>query len=181
VIADRSSTSASTGSLRRSGARRIAFHALHPMSSQVALQRDQGLTHGEIGRCLGVTRQCVQLILRKMDGGPARQAVVLCHVCHEEAGRLDRKGPKALPVLCLRCLEKAPTTDWGQRLRAHRIAAGLTARELALRLGVAPSTVVSYESGRASAPPGRLAALEAELGSAVLPQGCHSLRPLRRN
>jgi hypothetical protein len=148
---------------------------------QMVRLRDQGLTHVEIGRRLGVTTQCVQITLRKIDRGAPRQAVVLCYACHQEAGRLERKGPKARPVLCLRCLEKLPATPWGERLLAHRIAAGLTARGLALRLGIPASTLISYECGRASAPPGRLAALEAALGSGVLPRGCRSFRTLRRN
>jgi transcriptional regulator with XRE-family HTH domain len=55
----------------------------------------------------------------------------------------------------------------GARLRSARKAANLTLKELAARLGVRPSTLVSWESGQRQPSPEQLAALAQACGSDV--------------
>ena len=47
------------------------------------------------------------------------------------------------------CLAGAPSAPFGERLRAFRLAAGLTAGELAGLVGVVPETVHGYERDEA--------------------------------
>jgi transcriptional regulator with XRE-family HTH domain len=52
---------------------------------------------------------------------------------------------RASPALCRDCLAKWPDAPFGERLRAFRLAAGLTVRELAGRVGVADSVLHGCE------------------------------------
>jgi transcriptional regulator with XRE-family HTH domain len=57
-----------------------------------------------------------------------------------------------------------PAASFAERLRAQRVAAGLTQAELAARAGVSASALVTYERGRGRPRPSRLAALAGVLG-----------------
>jgi transcriptional regulator with XRE-family HTH domain len=57
-----------------------------------------------------------------------------------------------------------PAAPFAERLRACRLAAGLTQAELAARAGVSASAIVNYERGSARPRPRRLAALARVLG-----------------
>jgi transcriptional regulator with XRE-family HTH domain len=48
-------------------------------------------------------------------------------------------------VLCLTCLEKAPEATFGQRLRAFRVARGLTQVELQHQLQLSDNLIAYYE------------------------------------
>jgi Helix-turn-helix domain len=58
-------------------------------------------------------------------------------------------------VLCLACLEQRPATPFGQRLKAFRLAAGMTLHELTERSGVNRHRIHRLESRAAQAPPAR--------------------------
>jgi hypothetical protein len=49
---------------------------------------------------------------------------------------------------CLTCLAKRPEATFGQRLKAHRLAAGLTLTALERRSGVDLSLISAYECDR---------------------------------
>jgi transcriptional regulator with XRE-family HTH domain len=51
------------------------------------------------------------------------------------------------PGWCLRCLAKHPEATFGDRLKAHRLAAGLSLAALAARCGVSYQRVADYERG----------------------------------
>jgi DNA-binding XRE family transcriptional regulator len=51
------------------------------------------------------------------------------------------------PVFCLPCLAKTPEAPFGQRLKAHRLAAGLTLRQLGKRVGMAGTYLGNLEQG----------------------------------
>lgn len=61
------------------------------------------------------------------------------------AGALRRDAATAL---CLRCLAARPEAPFAQRLKALRLAAGLSRAELAQRSGLAPGSLRAYEDGR---------------------------------
>ncbi len=52
------------------------------------------------------------------------------------------------PVWCLRCLVKHPNATFCQRLKAHRLAAGLTLAALERRSGLGRSLISGYECDR---------------------------------
>jgi transcriptional regulator with XRE-family HTH domain len=115
---------------------------------QVVALRARGLSLLAIGRALGVSRQCVQQILRRMKQPPPVPSVACCGCgcAIISAGALRSDAGKAL---CLRCLRKSPDVPFGQRLKALRLAAGLTQSELAARTGITPSCLCLYEAGHA--------------------------------
>jgi transcriptional regulator with XRE-family HTH domain len=113
---------------------------------QVVELRAQGLTMKEIGRRLGVTQQAVSCLLKNTP--PRVLPDVCCRVCGVWVADL-RVAPRGEEnALCLACLGNEPFTPAGQRLKAFRLAAGLTFVELAARAGIAPDKVRRYERGR---------------------------------
>jgi hypothetical protein len=70
---------------------------------------------------------------------------ISCPWCGEwvASGAFAPRGERE--ALCLSCLERAPGAAFGQRLKAHRLAAGLTALALARRAKVAAHLVRCYE------------------------------------
>jgi DNA-binding XRE family transcriptional regulator len=72
-------------------------------------------------------------------------------------------------ALCLRCLTKHPEAGFPQRLRALRLASGLTLADLAQRSGLNRSTIVGYEYGRHHPAPRVLAKLVRVLGPGLVP------------
>jgi transcriptional regulator with XRE-family HTH domain len=66
--------------------------------------------------------------------------------------------------LCLACLAKRPQATFGQRLKAHRLAAGLTLTGLEQRSGVDLSLISAYECDRSEPKWQTLAKLSRVLG-----------------
>jgi transcriptional regulator with XRE-family HTH domain len=115
--------------------------------AEIARLRARGLTLAEIGRRLGVTRQAVFDVLARRLQSPA-EPVVGCAGCGSpivSAGALPSDAGGALCLPCLACRPEAPL---GARLKAFRLAAGLTKVELARRLGLTAAAVHQYEAGR---------------------------------
>ena len=113
----------------------------------VALLRAQGLSFTEIGTRLGIRRQCAQQLL-KASG----HSVDLPGICCIGCGTVIVKGRGPWlhngPVYCLVCLAKTPEAPFGQRLKAHRLAAGLTLRRLGELVGTAGTYLGNLEQGR---------------------------------
>jgi transcriptional regulator with XRE-family HTH domain len=68
-----------------------------------------------------------------------------------------------------------------ERLRAARIRAGLTARQLAAELGCSPSLISQIERGKATPSVGRLYAMTTALGismNSLFPESAEASRPL---
>jgi transcriptional regulator with XRE-family HTH domain len=112
---------------------------------QVTALRARGLSLLAIAQIIGVSRQCVQQTLRRMSEPPAVRSVTCCRCGRRiiSAGALRRDQGRAL---CLPCLHNSPHAPFGQRLKALRLAAGLTQGELAARVGVTPSCLCVYEA-----------------------------------
>jgi transcriptional regulator with XRE-family HTH domain len=141
--------------------------------SQIARLRARGLTVSEIARRLGVTRQAIHGALAQLRR-PLPQRSVPCAACAApivSAGALDSDAGQAL---CLRCLACRPQAALGVRLKAFRLAAGLTKAELAQRSGVTAMAVHQYEAGTREPRWRHLAPLVAALGPGLVTLG---LRP----
>ena len=132
---------------------------------QMARLRAKGLSHAEIGRHFGVTKQRVTQLLH--DAG-ASEFAVRCRGCRAEVmPGLSRVSLKA-PLLCPACLAKTPDIAFGERLKTHRLIAGLTQRRVAANAGVTPQAVALYEKGTCKPAPETLARLVEFLGAGLI-------------
>jgi DNA-binding XRE family transcriptional regulator len=108
----------------------------------MAKLRATGLSYRKIGQRLGVTRQCIHATLKK--SGPVGLASIVCCACGRQIG--PRRGVSPDPVFCLGCLPS--DASFGQRLRAYRVAAGLTQRTLAAQVDLNSTSIIGYERGK---------------------------------
>src|SRR5262245_4286497 len=122
---------------------------------QVLTMRDSGLTLSEIALRFGVSKQAIWSLLNSRRQRTAARAVACtgCGAVIFSAGALRRDAAAAL---CLACLHGRPDAPFAQRLKALRLAAGLSRAELATRTGLAPGSLRAYEDGRRK-PQGRSA------------------------
>jgi transcriptional regulator with XRE-family HTH domain len=72
-------------------------------------------------------------------------------------------------VLCLACLGHRPAATFGERLKAHRLAAGLTLQALATRCGNRYQRLSAYERGAKEPAWGNLVKVVGVLGPGLLP------------
>ena len=136
---------------------------------EIARLRGQGLSQAEIGRRLGVSRQSVQLTLRAMARVPARS--VPCAGCGLAIASEGALPSDAGSALCLSCLAARPAAPFAQRLKACRLAAGLTKAELASRAGLTHQMLRHYEDGSREPRWRQVARLVSVLGSALMTVG----------
>jgi DNA-binding XRE family transcriptional regulator len=125
--------------------------------------RRRGLTLDGIARRLGITARRAAGLLREAGIDP-RACEVRCAGCRRVLARGAAGLRGNAPTICLGCLARAPRASFGQRLRAYRLAAGLTQRQLAERAGLDAGTVWSYEQDETVPRGQRLARLVAVLG-----------------
>jgi transcriptional regulator with XRE-family HTH domain len=114
--------------------------------SHIARLHARGLTLSEIGRRLGVTRQAIHDALAQLRRPLPRRSVP-CAVCRADIVSAGALATDQGQALCLRCLASRPQAALGVRLKAFRLAAGLTKAELAQRAGVSPMAIHQYETG----------------------------------
>jgi transcriptional regulator with XRE-family HTH domain len=113
----------------------------------IARLRARGLTMAEIGRRLGVTRQAVYHALAKQHRGDRRdERAVPCAACAVAIASAGALASDAGQALCLRCLASRPDAPLGTRLKAFRLAAGLTKAELAKQVGLTGMAIHLYEA-----------------------------------
>ena len=123
-----------------------------------AALRARGLTFAAIGRRLGVTPEAA----RQMALAAGRPAPPRCASC---AGPLPARSRG---VRCPACVAADPDAPFAERLRALRLAAGLTGARLAALAGLSYTTIRNYEGGRGRPRPRLLAALARVLGGGLL-------------
>jgi transcriptional regulator with XRE-family HTH domain len=114
---------------------------------QVLKLRDQGLTLAEIAQRFGVTKQAIWSLLHGRQQRTAARAVA-CTGCR---GMILSPGAlrcDAATALCLGCLRSRAEVPFAQRLKALRLAAGLSRAELAQRSSLAPGSLRAYEDGQ---------------------------------
>jgi transcriptional regulator with XRE-family HTH domain len=122
------------------------------------------MTYREIAARLGVTHQRVGQILR----ATGRAGVLLrCRWCRGPILTALRQVPRAQAVFCLSCLAGRPDAPFAERLRAHRLAAGLTLSQLAAAAGPAYQTLRCYERGTGLPRPEILRRLARVMGPCV--------------
>jgi transcriptional regulator with XRE-family HTH domain len=110
---------------------------------QARALRAQGLTLAQIGERLGVSHQAVARRL----GGPRRPAPRCpgCGATYPASGA-GACGDRSAP--CLACLAQRHGATTAQRLKAARLAAGLSQTEMALRAGLSATALGDCEGGR---------------------------------
>jgi transcriptional regulator with XRE-family HTH domain len=94
-----------------------------------------------------------------------------CRACGEVIAARPAQVNNNAPALCLACLGRHPDAPFADRLKAHRLAAGLTLKELAERVGAHLQSISDYECGRAEPKWRRLARLVAVLGPGLVASG----------
>jgi transcriptional regulator with XRE-family HTH domain len=119
---------------------------------EMARLRARGLSLAEIGRRLGVSKQCVQSTLalvarRARSLARGELPAVPCAGCGAPIASPGAIRSDAGRALCLACLARCPEAPFAQRLKSLRLAAGLTKAELADRAGLARVQVQQYEKG----------------------------------
>jgi DNA-binding transcriptional regulator YiaG len=94
-----------------------------------------------------VSKQAVASLLNYvgLKTGP-RRMVNLCGRCGKAVGpSVGSVGKHRYELTCLACVSKDRDVPFGVRLRATRLAAGLTVAELAKRIGMEMSTLLYWE------------------------------------
>jgi transcriptional regulator with XRE-family HTH domain len=112
---------------------------------QITDLRAAGLSLDRIAHQLGITRQRVQFVLKLTD---RLLAPVRCQDCDTRITELRGVSAHNRAVWCLGCLSKHPKATFGQRLKAHRLAAGLSLAVLERRSGVDRALLKEYECDR---------------------------------
>jgi transcriptional regulator with XRE-family HTH domain len=128
----------------------------------MARLRKDGLTFAEIGRRLGVTRQCVQHML--VSAGTASARPVACRRCGAVVVRHLPGNQPPPSVLCPACLALRAKATFADCLLTFRLAAGLTRTELARQAGFRYDAITRYESGATKPRPPQMARLVRVLG-----------------
>jgi transcriptional regulator with XRE-family HTH domain len=142
-------------------------------AERMAALRQQGQTYAEIGRRLGVSRQTVEVALRRATERVARS--VPCCRCGSRIVSPVLLSRHAGKVLCRACLARVPGVAFGQRLLSLRLAAGVTGAALARRAGLHPQVMFTYDRLGCRPRPSSLAKLVRVLGPNLnLPDDCPS-------
>jgi transcriptional regulator with XRE-family HTH domain len=113
---------------------------------EMAALRERGLSLSEIGRRLGISKQCVHETLQLIRRPPVERSVPCagCAAPIRSAGSLPNDAGLAL---CLPCLAAQPDAEFGVRLKSLRLVAGITKAELARHVGASRKQIDAYERG----------------------------------
>jgi hypothetical protein len=103
------------------------------------------LTFQEIGRQLGTSPKAVADMLRRMT--PPQRPGILCRACGAAIGSTGVRHRDAGTTLCPICVTQDPRATFGQRLKAFRLAADLTRKQLSQLSRVDPEKIRAYEMG----------------------------------
>jgi transcriptional regulator with XRE-family HTH domain len=144
---------------------------------EAARLRAKGLTLEAIGGELGVSRQAVSSLLKRIQH-PRVFPGMFCSACGKPLVREPRQFLHNNGLaLCLVCLPA--DASLGQRLKSYRLAAGLTQEEMAERTGIDFQTLSAYERGNALPKWLNVEKLIKTLGVAFVDMGKHFLdRPV---
>lgn len=123
--------------------------------------RAKGLTFAEIGRHVGVSKQRVGQLLHSIG---TTKFALHCRGCGAEIVSGLCRAVRNTPSLCPACVARTPEQCLAERLKTHRLIAGLTQRRVAAEAGITPQAVALYEQGKCKPTPKTLARLVAVLG-----------------
>jgi transcriptional regulator with XRE-family HTH domain len=142
----------------------------HKRRQEAAELRAEGLTYTEIAERLGATKHDVYALLKK-SGMWQPPPGICCRVCSKQIRPAGRGINYRIRPLCLACLAKHPDASFGERLKAFRMAAGLTLKVLGQRLGRDHQALAGYESGTCSPKWSRLVLLIRVFGAGSVTLG----------
>jgi DNA-binding XRE family transcriptional regulator len=144
---------AKEGSMKTSGETRGKLPNVK-LRRQIVRLRRLGLSVSLIAKRLECSRQNVYQVM-KYAGLRAESPALCCQECRAEILNFSNRDGKSSPrrydaaVLCLNCLAKHPEATLGQRIKAHRLAAGWTLGELSKRTGISQVRLCVFERGGA--------------------------------
>jgi DNA-binding transcriptional regulator YiaG len=130
----------------------IPFHDRRQLARRL---RDEGLMLKDIGKRMGVSYGGAAYLI-KSSGPPVEGRGSLCAKCKTVVDRKRKPWSREVTVLCLGCLSKTKNPSFGTRLRAYRLAAGLSLAELARRIGTPLSVVADWERAPVNGPTWRM-------------------------
>ncbi len=110
---------------------------------QVSELRAKGWSLAKIGEQLGISRQAVHVTLRSIHH-PAKR-LVTCRQCKMPIDPVGVSPKEAGNTMCLICVSKGPRATFGQRLKAFRLAVGMTRTELSAGAELSESMIRYYE------------------------------------
>jgi DNA-binding transcriptional regulator YiaG len=113
---------------------------------QISELRAVGLSLAEIARKLGISKQRVQLVLK--FSASTCLVPIHCQECGTVIAQLHGVADNNRGAWCRTCLAQHPQATFGQRLKNHRLALGLTLTALERQSGVDLSSISAYECGR---------------------------------
>jgi transcriptional regulator with XRE-family HTH domain len=149
----------------------------HKRHRLIAELRAAGMTYREIGERFGITWQAVQQSLR-LSGNP-RTVPILCRNCKAVITQMRAVNHANALVYCMNCLPRG--ANFGERLKARRLAARLTLRALSRLSGLRLNRVGDYEQGTIQPTPATLAKLIRVLGVEWLDVGAESRSHRRKD
>jgi transcriptional regulator with XRE-family HTH domain len=136
---------------------------------QAARLRKKGLSLAAIASRIDMTAEGVRRALCSMGVSRPDVTDVRCRECDRVVTRGVEATRRACPPWCLRCLKRHPEASLGDRVKSHRLTAGMTQEQLGDRTGLHKMTVSWIERGETKEPGWRtLARLVAVLGAGVL-------------
>jgi len=133
--------------------------------------RRQGRTLAQIGHRLHMSRPLVHYYAAAAGLTGPRRGTVHCCECQAVIATGHHTIEYNRDPLCLACLEKRPDVPFGRRLKACRLARGLTADRLATLAGVPARAVRAWERGECWPRWERLAKLIRVLGAELVTLG----------
>jgi transcriptional regulator with XRE-family HTH domain len=125
------------------------------------------MTLESIAQKLGVSRQAIWSLLNTRPQRTKARALTCrgCGALIVSSGALRGDADSAF---CLDCVEAEPEISFGQRLKALRLAAGLSRSELSVQSGIAPGSIRAYEEDRRTPHLRSIARLASLLGNHLL-------------
>jgi transcriptional regulator with XRE-family HTH domain len=124
----------------------MGIHPDHRRRALAAQLRAKGLSFTAIGRRLGVSKQRAFSMVQTLNTGKLNlREPIRCRGCQAALNAKIALRRDDMKALCVGCSAGKPVAE---RLKALRIAAGLTQKELALAAGLQSLTVRQIKHGR---------------------------------
>jgi hypothetical protein len=115
------------------------------LHDEVVRLRRLGFTFPQIAKQLNCTKQNAHHVFKMLRVDVEQMAELRCQGCEALIVSGNPQMWNRNPAWCLRCLAKIPDAPFSIRLRAFRLAKGLSAAQLAKEAGVTVSAVRYHE------------------------------------
>jgi DNA-binding XRE family transcriptional regulator len=117
----------------------------HELRNKVVEFRQNGDSMAEIGKHLGVSKQRIHALLKTYGKRIVPRAKLLCQGCTGLIHKGDPRTWNRQIVWCLKCLKTMPEAPFSVRLKAFRLAKGMTQKELAKLAGLSERAIWYHE------------------------------------